>query len=268
MKSMARVGIVGVGMVGSAMLRVFQEKGLGVVAFDKYRPGFTDKEIHFEALNDCDFVFVSVPTLTRDDGTQDLEPLEEVFKRLRQINYQGIVVSKCTTLPGVTKTLSNFHLLKVLHYPEFLRAAHAYDDFKEQRAALISGHIDHALLLAEFLRGVFPNISVRIFKDYASTEIAKYTHNCFLATKISFLNEIYDVCDASSVSYSDMISGVSLMGRIGEKDLQVPGPDRKRGWGGWCFPKDTKAFIRRMSLSVGGLQTLEGAVTSNEKRRK
>lgn len=250
------------------MLQTFTEAGLQVVAYDKFRPGFSDEEVHFEALLDCDFVFISVPTLTSEGGTQDISPLEEALGRLSALKYGGIVVNKCTVLPGVNRTLQrHFEFLKLVHYPEFLRAAHAYDDFKFQKAALLSGPPTYVVKTIEFLRSIFPRLPIQVFKDYAFTEIAKYTHNCFLPVKISFLNEIKQACDIYGVNYLEMINGVVLMDKIGPSHVMIPGPDGLLGWGGACFPKDTKAFLHSMSAQGIEMNTLSGAVKTNTKLR-
>jgi UDPglucose 6-dehydrogenase len=262
------IGIVGVGMVGSAMLQSFTECGVKVIAYDKFRPGFTDEDVDFQALADTEMIFVSVPTLTDKDGEQDLVPLFDVLERIARMKYKGIVVSKCTTLPSTTQFFADlFPYLKIVHCPEFLRAANAYEDFKFQKASMVSGAESSTLEVAEFLRELFPNLTIRRFASYATTEILKYTNNCFLPVKISFLNEVATICEAHGVVYSEMIEALSLLGRIGETDLRVPGPDGRRGWGGFCFPKDTKAWSHHMRRRGLPTDTLDGAIESNDKIR-
>lgn len=262
------VGIIGVGMVGSAMLQLFTEKGVQVITYDKFRPGFTDDDVHFEALDQTDIVFISVPTLTTEGGCQDLTPLEDTFKRLEQIRYSGIVVNKCTVLPGTSRQLARrYSSLKIVHYPEFLTAAKAYEDFKNQPAALLSGQPHYAITVGEFLRSIIPNLEIRFFSEFASTEVAKYMHNCFLAIKTSFCNEMFDICSIYKVSYQEMVSGVLTQGKMTANHTRVPGPDGKRGWGGFCFPKDTKAFLHLMKAQGVPMDTLSGAIDSNSKVR-
>lgn len=262
------IGIIGVGMVGRAMLQCFTEAGLRVIPYDKFLPGFNDEDVHFCSLVDAEIVFVSVPTLTKENGEQDLEPINDVLKRLAQINYSGIVVSKCTVLPGVTAELSRqYPTLKIVHNPEFLRAATAYEDFKFQKAIIVSGPENETLVLCEFYEELFPKVPIIRFLSYADTEIAKYINNCFLPVKISLMNEFYDVCVHFRANYPRIVQALSAMGRIGENDLKVPGPDGRRGWGGFCFPKDTKAFHNGMQKVGIAMDTLIGAMTSNKKWR-
>lgn len=264
-----KVGIIGVGMVGGAMLQCFSEAGLQTIPYDKYRPGFNDEDVHFEALLECDIIFIAVPTPTSPNGTQDTSALFDALGRLSKYKYEGVVVSKCTTLPGTTRSMQNlFANLRIVHYPEFLTAANAYEDFKYQKAAMISGREENTEVVVGLLRGLFPQITIRVFLKYSATEIAKYTHNCFLAVKVSFMNEIYDVCGIHGVSYLEMIEAACLMGKIGETHTIVPGPDGARGWGGACFPKDTEAFLHQFQSQVVSLDTLNGAILSNKKRRQ
>jgi len=254
-------------MVGGAMLQAFREHGVQVVAYDRYKPGFDDESVHFEALIECPMIFVSVPTKTNENGTQDLGPIEDVLARLKSYKYTGIVVSKCTTLPGITKTLSQHYDMRMVHYPEFLRAAHAYEDFKFQKVALVSSPNPQDVLdVATFLRETFPKLTLRLFDNFASTEIAKYVNNCFLATQISFLNEMYDVCEYYRVNYQDIIDGLAPLKILSKNHTKVPGSDGKRGWDGYCFPKDLKAFIYRHDLM--DLNVIKATIDSNSLRRK
>lgn len=262
------VGIVGIGMVGGAMLQCLTEAGVRVIPYDKYRPGFDDESIHFSAFVDAEMVFVSVPTLTNADGSQDLEPLHDVLKRLSLMNYSGIVVSKCTTLPGVLTGLSKiYNNLKIVHYPEFLKASTAYEDFKFQPAAVLSGKTAQVLEVAEFLRELFPKLSINIHLEFEETEFVKYAHNCFLPVKVSFNNELHDACMHFGVNYTGIIRSAALMGGIGESHLSVPGPDGRRGWGGPCFLKDTKAFSQHMKNIGCDVKVLDAAIESNKKWR-
>lgn len=263
-----RVGVIGVGMVGEAMVRNFIEKGHHVIAYDKFRPGYTDEDMDFDTILECPLIFVSVPTLTLKTGEQDLSPINDVFQRLKSLGFRGVIASKCTTVPGVHEKLIDEHQLRVVHYPEFLREATAYEDFKNQKAVLLSGAPRDVFTVAEFLKECFPMIPMHFYARHVSTEIAKYTHNCFLSVKLSFLNEIFDVCNNFGASYKTIIDGVIAQEKIGENHTQIPGPDGQRGWGGSCFPKDTAAFASMMDEERICADTLLGAIKSNKRRRK
>lgn len=258
---MKPIGVVGVGMVGTAVKRYYESKGYEVLGYDKDPRRST---CTFADLKRCDTLFVSVPTLTKQNGNQDLLPLIEVFHALEKLKFKGIIVHKCTVVPGTTRWFANQHpRLRIVHCPEFLTERNAFEDFKNAKAVMLSGDVNDVAMLADLMDGKV----IHEFDDYESTEIAKYVHNCFLAVKVSFMNEIYDVCKAHSIEYEAMIQAVTWMGGIGSGHLKVPGPDGKRGWGGACFPKDTSAFINAMSVKGHWLETLAGAIKTNRKVR-
>jgi UDPglucose 6-dehydrogenase len=258
---MKKLGIIGVGVVGSAVKRFYKEKGYEVLAHDKDPKR---NECTFEELKKCEVAFVSVPTLTKENGNQDLLPLIEVLHNLEKIKFKGIIVHKCTVVPGTTSWFAKEHpKLRIVHCPEFLTEANAYSDFKNAKAVLLSGHPGDVAIVSDMM----DHTVIHTFDDYESTEIAKYLHNCFLSVKVSFMNEIFDVCKAYGSDYDAVVAAVSYMEGIGTGHLKVPGPDGKRGWGGMCFPKDTRAFINAMSVKGLWLETLAGAMKTNRKVR-
>lgn len=255
------IGIIGVGVVGSAIKKYYTEKGYDVLAYDRDPTRSTHD---FIELQHCALIFVSVPTLTLDNGNQDLMPLLTVIQNLNTMRYKGVIVHKCTVVPGTTRYFQKeYPKLRIVHCPEFLTEANAYFDYKNANSVLLSGKDADCKLVAT----VVGDKVVHLFSEYESTEIAKYLHNCFLATKVSFMNEMFDVCRHFGVEYKEVVDAVMWLGGIGDSHLKVPGPDGKRGWGGMCFPKDTRAFINTMSLKGVWLETLAGAIKTNKKVR-
>ena len=257
-----KVGIIGVGMVGGAIKAVIEEQGgFKLASYDKY------KAIgKFEDVLDSEICFVSVPTPT-DAFLQDLRPLIDVLLNLSAANYAGLIVVKCTVLPGTMGRLAGLHSqLKIMHNPEFLTERNAMHDFKSQSHVLLSCPDTAAGSIAvEFYNKLLPKAMIALYSDYKTTELAKYLHNCFLATKVSFMNEFYDVCQKLGADY-DLVSGAAKsQGMIGLSHLMVPGPDGQRGFGGSCFPKDTSALAG--SLPPEYLSILRAAMSSNRKVR-
>lgn len=260
---MKNIGVIGCGVVGSAVKQFYNDKGYLVRGYDK---DLTKTDVRYiDDLRDCEVLFVSVPTLTMNSGLQDLGPFSDVMANLSRMKFKGIIVHKCTVVPGTTKKFQvQYPKLRIVHCPEFLTEKNAYNDFKNAKAVLLSGHPGDVAIVSDMM----DHKVIHTFEEFESTEIAKYLHNCFLATKVSFMNEMFDVCKAFMVDYEPVAQAVSWMGGIGEGHLKVPGPDGKRGWGGMCFPKDTRALINAMSTRGLWMETLAGAMKTNKKVRE
>lgn len=234
-----KIGVIGCGVVGGAVADCFEKK-FPVVRYDKFK--------NIGAMADivayADMAFVCVPTPTGDDGKQDLLPLEDVLFRLCVLNYLNPVIVKCTIVPGtMDKMKKRFPTLDLVHNPEFLTESKAKTDFENQSQVLLSGPNAISLgTVMDAFRAALPKAEIRWFADWKVTELAKYVHNCFLATKVAFMNEIFDYAGAIGVNYGFAVEAAISQGVIGSSHTKVPGPDGKRGFGGMCFPKDTKAL--------------------------
>jgi UDPglucose 6-dehydrogenase len=258
------IGVIGLGVVGGAVAECFKTAGFPVIGFDKFKNIGSLGEI----VAHSDVCFIAVPTATDEStGIQDLSPLIDVLGRLDRFNYNGPVVIKCTVLPGTIGQLKKrFPFLTLLHNPEFLTEANAKEDFKNQPCILLSGpNAGAAEIVKRLFRDAFPKAEFLWFSDYKTTELAKYIHNCFLAVKVAFMNEMYDYAKSIDANYNDAVQAAVTQGRIGSSHLMVPGPDGKRGFGGMCFPKDTLA----LASSQGGsfLSILSRAILSNKSIR-
>lgn len=259
-----KLGLIGVGAVGSAVKKAL-EPHFEVAAYDKFKPEYQD----FDGVLKSDVVFVAVPTLTLPDYKQDLEPVMDVFRKLALAMYEGVIVLKCTVLPGTTNKLKEMcPQLKIVHYPEFLTEKDAYLDFISQKSVILGGDKVHIEVLLPIFRKVLNSVVAYFFyQDPTTTEMIKYTHNTFLSAKVEFFNEIYDVCQKLGVKYDDIMAGVHSAGKVGKNHTAVPGPDGKRGFGGMCFPKDTKAFLA-FTRTLGIIApVLDATVYGNMPRR-
>jgi UDPglucose 6-dehydrogenase len=124
--------------------------------------------------------------------------------------------------------------------PEFLTEANSIEDFKNQTRIIIGGK--GAKKVKQMFRKPFPNIPIVVTKS-ETAEMVKYFINCFLATKVTFANQMYDICESSNIDYDKVCEYALLDKRIGSSHLAVPGPDGDRGFGGHCFPKDLSAIV-------------------------
>ncbi len=212
------------------------------------------------AAADCEFAYLCVPTPQGDDGRADLSYIEQAAREIAEVlPYEAIVVNKSTVPVGSTKVVERVLQrpdVKVVSNPEFLREGSAVQDFlKPDR--IVVGSEDQAA--AARVAGLYMSIPAPvIITDPASAETIKYAANAFLATKISFINAIAAICEGVGADVNDVALGIGLDKRIGEAFLR-PGP----GWGGSCFPKDTRAMVRIAEDGGYHFDLLKGVITVN-----
>jgi UDPglucose 6-dehydrogenase len=255
-----KVGVIGCGVVGSAVADCFGAH-FGIIRYDKFKEVGTLAAVVAYA----DMVFVCVPTETVE-GMQNLEPLQDVLTRLTALKFRGPVVVKCTVVPGTMDRMqAAFPDLILVHNPEFLTEANARKDFVNQNVVLISGEVHASDLVKVAYRKALPRATIQWYSDFKVTELGKYVHNCFLATKVAFMNEIYDYAKSIGAQYELVAAAACSQGVIGTSHMKVPGPDGKRGYGGMCFPKDTTALVN--SVYGGKLSIIQAVIKSNDKIR-
>tara|TARA_Y100000389_G_C17425144_1_gene499122 strand:- start:306 stop:1172 length:867 start_codon:yes stop_codon:yes gene_type:complete len=266
-----KIGIVGKGFVGSAVLHGFSP-AVGCDAYTKVydKDPIKSQNSLSETVNNSDFVFISVPTPSRKDGSMDLTILESAIKDIADIstNRETIFLVRSTVIPGTTKKLqSKFSNLRIVFNPEFLTERSANFDFINQSRCIFGGAKEDTKKVAELFRWRFGNSVSILETDYQSAELIKYMANTFFATKISFLNDMKLLSDECGANWEDIIDGFVQDGRVGHSHLNVPGHDGKLGFGGVCFPKDIRAIIA-FGDSVGiDMSVLKGAWKTNLKVR-
>lgn len=235
------------------------EKVALLSCYDKFRH---ERSVNKGHMYSTDILFVCVPTPTKQLKQQQ-GALFEVLDDLATASYQGVVVVKSTVLPGtMDKLRENFPALRLVHNPEFLTERFASDNYREESTWLLSGDPVDIDTVWAFLQATTAAKTLYMSPHYRATEFAKYLHNCMLAVKLSFLNEVYDVVGDHEI-FEMAVAMASPFGNLGSH-TRVPGPDGKRGWGGMCFPKDTMAFLGAFEKD---LPTLRGAVNTNTKLR-
>ncbi len=240
------IGIVGNGYVGQATA-LLKTGGTQVLTWDVDEKKRNIRK--FEELKKSDLVFVCVPTPMEKDGSCHLDIVESVVSDLigLGIKTQDIVV-RSTVPVGTCKRLG------VSFMPEFLTEANWKSDF-ENNSNLIFGfdapQTWEEKLLGDLSSEKMMTLAVALEKKVKlltteEAELVKYVRNTFLATKVSFFNEIEEFCRNLNISYENVRQGTCLDKRIDSSHTQVPGPDGKRGYGGTCFPKDVASLLHQM----------------------
>ena len=254
------IGIIGQGFVGSA-IREGLKAFYAIKAYDLDPQkcwNIEDTGSVDEVVCHSDIVFVCVPTPMRKDGSCDTRILEDAlgtaYASLKRLNPDPIhsdflnsqkdkktFVIKSTVPPGTTEKLSaKFPRINLCFSPEFLTEANSFSDFKNQTRIIIGG--DGAKVVKQMFRKPFPRIPIVVTRS-ETAEMVKYFTNCFLATKVTFANQMYQICLDNNIDYDKVCEYMLYDARIGKSHLAVPGPDGDLGFGGHCFPKDLAAMI-------------------------
>lgn len=261
-----KVAVVGIGVVGSSVLKSFMTKGIDVVPFDKYKNVGTIEDI----LN-TDIAFLCLPTLySYELSSYDKSSIIETCQYLSEHNYKGLVVIKSTVEPTTSEGLGKHFGLQVLHNPEFLTAKTAFEDFHMQSHVIIgqtTGVTDEKTqILGQFFKTHYPQSMLTICSSTESESI-KIFCNCFYAVKVQFFNECYILCQKLGIDYNLIRDSMLKNNWINPMHTQVPGTDGKLSYGGMCFPKDTNALLSFMKIMGVPHKVLEGAVEERKEIR-
>lgn len=296
-----RIAMIGTGYVGLVSGTCFSEFGIDVVCVDKdaakieklhqnimpiYEPGLEDMvaanveagRLSFttdlkDAVKDADAVFIAVGTPSRrGDGHADLSYVYAAAEEIADaMTGYTVVVTKSTVPVGTGDEVEAIIRKRrpdarfdVVSNPEFLREGSAINDFMRPDRVVIGTESDAARKVMKQLYRVLYLIETPIvFTSRRTSELIKYAGNTFLATKITFINEIADLCEKVGADVHDVAKGIGLDGRIGKKFLH-PGP----GYGGSCFPKDTLALVKTARDFHAPLKIVETVVAVNDERKK
>ena len=235
------IGIIGQGFVGNAVYQKFK-KYYDIKTYDiKGRIHCTGSE---QETLDNEIVFICLPTPMNKDGSCHTDIVEASIKRVFEFGVAKTVVIKSTVPPKSTaKWNKQFPTLDIVFNPEFLTEANAVSDYENQTRIILGGPRKATTKLKPMFKKAFPKADI-IKTDSTYAEMVKYVTNCFLATKVSFANEMYDICEGLDIDYDKVIEYACYDERLGKSHWAVPGPDGDRGYGGHCFPKDVKALIK------------------------
>ena len=259
-----KIGIIGYGFVGKAL-----EAGLNDdVDILKIDPKL-NTEIKSLQNFEPNAIFICVPTPMGKDSSQNISILTNVINEIKQLNLNSLIVLKSTILPNHIQEIETL-IPKFVYNPEFLREKHAAQDFIDSKLIVFGGTNDSCKFLAE----IYKNYTNCIHKDYVYTDpitasFIKYTINSFLATKVTFFNELNQLFQESGAqdSWENLINAISRDNRIGNSHMQVPGHDGRLGFGGACLPKDSNAFSIYAENKNKKLNVLKSAINTNNSIR-
>lgn len=235
-----KIGVIGNGFVGTAIIEGFSNK-IKVETYDKNKPSTCDSIA--DLCSKARLLFVCVPTPMNRDGSCNTDIVESVISEINGADNQNIAIIKSTIPPGTSFKLSQkYSNVEVVFSPEFLTEKNFINDFKTQNRVILGGESETVEEVANLFSKHYKETTI-VKTDFSTSEMVKYFLNCFLALKVSFSNEMYQVCEAINVNYENVLEAVLLDKRVGKTHFNVPGPDGKRGFGGSCFPKDINAMI-------------------------
>ncbi|MBM3581697.1 MAG: UDP-glucose/GDP-mannose dehydrogenase family protein [Alphaproteobacteria bacterium] len=296
-----RVAMIGTGYVGLVSGACFSEFGVEVACVDKnggkiadlrqgkmpiYEPGLDELvarnvqagRLSFStdlaaAVKGADAVFIAVGTPSRrGDGHADLSYVYAAAREVAAaLTGYAVIVTKSTVPVGTGREVERIVRetrpdadFDVVSNPEFLREGSAIGDFMRPDRVVIGAETERAReLMRRLYRPLYLIETPIIFTALETAELIKYAANTFLATKITFINEIADLCEKVGADVQDVAKGIGLDGRIGRKFLHA-GP----GYGGSCFPKDTLALVRTAEAVGSPIRIVETVVAVNERRKK
>ena len=296
-----RIAVIGTGYVGLVSGACFSEFGVNVVCVDKdsskidrllrgeipiFEPGLEQLvesnvragRLSFttdlaKAVDGADAVFIAVGTPSRrGDGHADLSYVFAAAEEIAQaLTGYAVIVTKSTVPVGTGRKVEAIvrrtrpdAQFDVASNPEFLREGSAIGDFMRPDRVVIGAESDRAReVMRALYRPLYLIETPMIFTRIETAELIKYAANSFLATKIAFINEVADLCEAVGADVQQVARGIGLDNRIGSKFLHA-GP----GYGGSCFPKDTKALVRTAVAAGSPIELIEATVRVNDKRKK
>lgn len=294
------IAVIGTGYVGLVTGACFAEFGVEVTCVDVdiekvenlnkgiipiYEPGLdtiVEKNVaagrlHFTtdikyAVEQAQVVFLAVGTPPREDGSPDMSYYRQAAKDVADsINGYKVLVTKSTVPVGTGKWLREFvadNLNIATHFgvasnPEFLREGAAIADFMRPDRVVIGSNEDRAIeVMKDLYRPLYLIETPIVITSLEAAELIKYAANAFLATKITFINEVANLCDAIGCDVHDVARGMGMDNRIGRKFLH-PGP----GYGGSCFPKDTRALTTVADQFGVETRIVDAVIEANERQR-
>jgi UDPglucose 6-dehydrogenase len=237
------IGIIGQGFVGNAVYQKFKNY-FDVLTYD------LDKSKCNSTFSDvlmCNTIFLCLPTPMNKDGSCNIDIVQNQLSEIDLIadnqETKKTIVIKSTVSPGTTARWNSlYQSLDIVFNPEFLTERNAVEDFNNQDRIILGGPRPATTELRRLYSKVFPKAHI-IKTGSTHAELVKYFTNCFLATKVAFANEMYQLVTALNHDYDKVVEYATMDKRLGKSHWAVPGPDGDFGFGGHCFPKDLQALL-------------------------
>lgn len=259
--SKVSIGIIGLGYVGTPIQKWFGGQGHEVFCYDKFK-----KEGSVENINKAEIIFVAVPTPFHEDerGYDD----STVRESLENIEDGKTIVIKSTIIPGSTRKYQEAYPGKtILYNPEFLRAKTAEEDYLHPNVQIMGYANEKGKEIAPKILELLPKANFSEIVTGTEAEVLKYWANSYLATRVIFANEMYDLCEALGDAKYDTIKNCLIHDpRIGNSHWDVAA-DGYRGFGGACFPKDVQALLQKAKELGVRLDVIQEAHEANKRYR-
>lgn len=274
-----RIGIVGLGFVGGALLDSFSRHQIpNIVTYDKYKHNNNHNNNQKHNILNFDILFLCLPTpFSSELNDYDIQPIHETLSYLQENQYSGLVVIKSTVTPTTCQSLRDQYQIPIIHNPEFLTARTANEDFHNQKH-IVLGLTNHPTELSQkesiqrhqlisFYQHYYPNAEISICQS-GESEAMKIYVNTFYAIKIQAFNEFHQLSTKLNLN-PDLITNLMLKnGWINPMHTQVPGTDGQLSYGGGCFPKDTNALLHTMKKHQTPHQVLESTIQERNHMRQ
>lgn len=269
---MQKLGIIGQGFVGGAVREGFKNH-FELYLYDKFSEEKSNTDLRGVVTN-ASVIFVCVPTpMDARTGEASTAIVEEVVAEIDElaadIGVNPTLIIKSTVPPGTTERINDVtSYCEVTFNPEFLTEANAINDFRNQNRIIV-GTCDgyNGGDVVRVFRTVFPDVRLEVVNS-REAEMCKYIINTFLSVKVSFANEIYDICNATGIDYNTAKDLANLDPRLGNSHWMVPGPDGDRGFGGHCFPKDLNALCFFADRNEVLTNVLRATLKTNDRVRE
>lgn len=269
-----KIGISGLGFVGQSMYDSFLLKGLvkhkTLFGYDPYKNGGIG---HFSDIVACDILFLALPTKYNYKlGMYDKKAIYDTCQKLKDKQFDGVIVIKSTVEPETTNQLSKeFPKLRFVHNPEFLTARTAFQDFHNQSHIVLGKGPnvtqDDMTRLTKFYKTLYPKATLSLCTSLESESMKSFV-NCFYSVKVQFFTELYLLCEKNGCDYTRVKDIMLKNNWINPMHTQVPGPDGNISYGGLCFPKDTNALLEYMKRSQTEHKVLEACIQERNQMRK
>jgi nucleotide sugar dehydrogenase len=260
-----KIGIIGYGFVGKAVGWAYRNTDLIV------RDPKLENSASLDRFVDRDAIFICVPSPSTANGHCDTSILERVLKELLFVTIQNpkvVLISKSTAPPSVYKRLQQEYP-NLVHAPEFLTQANSITDYANASYCVLGGDHEWSIKARSVIfEGRKLSHDKHIIVNIETAALYKYMMNCYLATKVTFMNDFKKIADASGVEIKDLEYLASYDNRIGNTHMKVPGPDGKFGWSGACFPKDIASIINEAQDAGITLDLLKQVETINIAHRQ